>query len=495
MDQSSKEIAYNAKYDTMWKPIAGPINPTGNDALVREKKNHLSGNVEDYSVDDFAFNDQYLAFQKTGVAEDPSGRGTLVYQNKTEKNSMKQYDDRKRKERNWDSGDMDSYTGPWSGFKDQEQAELTDEQKELLEARKQKKAKLNNKTSSNEFVESVKYHGKWAKANKTDYQGRSIFTPPSELHTVENWEDHQTYLPKREEHIWTGHTKGVSRIRWFPKYGHILMSGGLDGDIKLWDLYNTRGCMATINGHSKGIRDVVWNDSGENILSCSYDTSVKLWDTETCKVVQKMTNGKVPICCVFHPELSHVVLAGTQDHRIMQYDTRSGKVINDYDRHLKAVNSVTFVNHNQQFMTTSDDQTIRVFEYDINVEVKYISEPYMQSMPAVTKHPSEKWVACQSMDNQILVYEAQGRFKLNKKKRFTGHLVSGYACQLDFSPDGRFLISGDADGRAMVWDWKTGRLCKKLKAHKGVCLQAVWHPTEVSTVATCGWDGQVKLFT
>ena len=50
---------------------------------------------------------------------------------------------------------------------------------------------------------------------------------------------------------------------------------------------------------------------------------------------------------------------------------------------------------------------------------------------------SGKWLACQSMDNQILIFGAQNRFRLNKKKVFKGHMVAGYACQVDFSPDMR----------------------------------------------------------
>lgn len=51
-----------------------------------------------------------------------------------------------------------------------------------------------------------------------------------------------------------------------------------------------------------------------------------------------------------------------------------------------------------------------------------------------------KWLACQSMDNQILIFGAQNRFRLNKKKIFKGHMVAGYACQVDFSPDMRWVL-------------------------------------------------------
>lgn len=48
-----------------------------------------------------------------------------------------------------------------------------------------------------------------------------------------------------------------------------------------------------------------------------------------------------------------------------------------------------------------------------------------------------KYFAAQSLDNQILIYGARDRFRLNRKKVFKGHLNAGYACQVNFSPDGR----------------------------------------------------------
>ena len=34
-----------------------------------------------------------------------------------------------------------------------------------------------------------------------------------------------------------------------------------------------------------------------------------------------------------------------------------------------------------------------------------------------------KWLACQSMDNQIMIYGVHTNFRLNRKKNFRGHMV------------------------------------------------------------------------
>jgi len=117
-------------------------------------------------------------------------------------------------------------------------------------------------------------------------------------------------------------------------------------------------------------------------------------------------------------------------------------------------------------------------------------------------------VAFQSLDNQILIYAADGNFRQNKKKRFAGHTVAGYACNIGFSPDGKYISSGTGSGDVVFWDWKTGRITKRLKAHNQVVIDHVWLPNEhVSTirvvgdvlmyqskVITASWDGLIKLW-
>ena len=63
----------------------------------------------------------------------------------------------------------------------------------------------------------------------------------------------------------------------------------------------------------------------------------------------------------------------------------------EYNYHLAAVNTVTFVDEGRRFVTTSDDKTIRVWEYGIPVQIKYIADPSLHSIPAVAVHPNKQW--------------------------------------------------------------------------------------------------------
>lgn len=159
-----------------------------------------------------------------------------------------------------------------------------------------------------------------------------------------------------------------------------------------------------------------------------------------------------------------------------------------------SINTITFIEGGRRFVSTADDKKIYLWEFGIPVVAKHISEPDMQAIPAATMHPNGKYFAGQSMDNKIVIYDCKGNFKMNRKKKFSGHLNSGYACGLNFSPDGQFLASGDADGKLWFWNWKSSKNLRTMKVHEGVCIDVKWHPTEPSKVATCGWDGTIKLW-
>jgi len=61
-----------------------------------------------------------------------------------------------------------------------------------------------------------------------DYQGRGFIDPPSILKNVE----HTSFIPKKLIHTYIGHTKPVQVIKFFPKYGHFILSCSLDNQVK-----------------------------------------------------------------------------------------------------------------------------------------------------------------------------------------------------------------------------------------------------------------------
>ncbi len=77
--------------------------------------------------------------------------------------------------------------------------------------------------------------------------GRSWLDAPRDIRP----DNDNCYAPKRWLHTWSGHTKGVNQIEFFPNTGHLLLSAGLDGKVKIWNVHGTYKCMRTYMGHTK----------------------------------------------------------------------------------------------------------------------------------------------------------------------------------------------------------------------------------------------------
>ncbi|KAL2914748.1 hypothetical protein HK105_205679 [Polyrhizophydium stewartii] len=503
---TTTEVSFNVPFSDLSKPIQGPANPfVAPKAMVN--RNTMTGFVEDHNMSEQTFNQLHRTFVNFGYTLDPDAERPDQFvgddQRRAAKNGalageIKTAEKKKRKPKG-DPSDIEGYAGPWAGYEGEqlELPERTADQETWVPEESDADAAGSGdgkKGSGSRGTERSIFHGK----TERDYQGRTYMHVPNDAGVDLRGEpgSQECFLPKQLIHTWTGHTKGVNTIRYFPGSAHLLLSAGMDGMVKLWDVYHDRRCLRTFIGHNSGVRDVCFTNDGTKFLSASFDRWIKLWDTETGKCISRFTTKRVPYCVKFNPDedKQNLFLAGCQDRKIYQFDVNTGEIVQEYDQHLGAVNTITFVDDNRRFVTTSDDKTIRAWEFGIPITIKYIAEPEMHSMPAVSLSNNRKWLACQSLDNQIVIYSARDRFRINRKKVFRGHLVAGYACQPNFSPDSRFVMSGDSEGKVWFWDWKTCKVVKKFKAHNGVVMSCEWHPHETSKVATCSWDGTIKFW-
>ncbi|KAI8967481.1 WD40-repeat-containing domain protein, partial [Mycotypha africana] len=470
-------LTVNVPYDDMSRPILGPNNPYHQPQMAIQ--NVVNGHVEQQAISEMDFRTQFRTFETYGYARDPSvhttetnlagqtgegvmgtgyvgdinaaaALGGITVLDRAGKDLRRNKDMKKKRESKGRLDQIegpDAYKGPWAGYEDDQVGKSTGipqqqndgEAAEGGEDEKNKEETAVAQQAGKQFsVQNIAkqsttdytiFHG----SSERDYLGRTYMAVPQDVDINLFGEpgSQECFIPKKLIHTWEGHQKGVASIKFFPKSAHLLLSGGMDNEIKIWDVYHDRSLLRSYLGHTKAVRDIAFNNDGTKFLSASYDRNVKLWDTETGQCIRTFSTGRLPYCATFNPDedKQNIFLAGYSDKKIVQFDINTGEITQEYDQHLGAVNTITFVDDNRRFVTTSDDKTMRAWEYDIPVVIKYIAEPDMYAIPAVTLSPNKKWLACQSLDNQILIYGARDKFRLNRKKRFAGHLIAGYACK------------------------------------------------------------------
>ena len=494
---------------TLYQPVLGPqVDP---DTPAFKKSGQHETNV---AFDGATFSEQRNNFQRTGLAEAPDAQGTTVARttlgyNKDRLKLFEQQEEQRRKRPRPDpkcqekeplvyGSDDEVEHGVWAPPSQEERwaadnalsdiarggvDSLAPEQlaeREYLKERDRQRGiaeeQKENESAVDRLVErkmahllpprlgdddepapaSTEFHGK----EQFDYKGRPWTAAPSGLASIVRSEDdlemdhHKCFVPKKCVHRFSASSKGIHRIRLFPRTGHLLLSAGLDGKCKVWNLVDKQ-LMRTYTGHTAAVRDVQFNHDGSRFVSASFDRYLRLWNTETGEAIQTLTNRNVPYGVKFYPLDDNFFVVGCSDNKIVTYDCTTGEITQEYDHHLAPVNAIVFTeDHGIKMVTTSDDKKVLVWEWDIGVPIKYISDPTMHSMPCMTMHPSYQYFCGQSLDNHIAVFQATNKFALQRKKKFTGHTVAGYACDMAISPDGQYLASGDGNGRLFFWDWK-----------------------------------------
>ena len=374
------------------RPRLGPANPFRDEAehTALKRKNILTGQATETYISEHTFRAKHRAVERGGGPE----REFLT--NKEEKAQAAKLRATRESKGSATIADGDNaYVGPWARYKRQDyeevevdEAELgSDEEYEIVEETDEHdvvpsgtlvsapaESLARRKVVEARGEETTTFHAE----SQYDYLGRTYMHVPQDLDISLQKEvgSVTNYIPKKVVHTWKHHgNKAVTALRLFPQSSHLGLSGGADGQIKIWDVYRSRELLRSFSGHTKAITDLSFNSDGKQFLSGGFDRWIRLWDTETGQCINRFNSGKTPHVIKFNPsaEHGHEFLAGLSDNRILQYDSRSGtEVVQEYDHHLGAINTIEFVDENRRFMTTSDDRSLRVWEYGIPVEIKTI---------------------------------------------------------------------------------------------------------------------------
>ncbi|QLG72058.1 hypothetical protein HG535_0C04120 [Zygotorulaspora mrakii] len=335
--------------------------------------------------------------------------------------------------------------------------------------------------------------------SEKDYQGRGFLHPPADIETdlTKKPMSFKCYLPKKIIHTFPGHSRGVNTLNFLPLSGHLFLSSGNDSLIKIWDFHHQRKCLRDYRGHTRPVKAIDFSSDGTQFLSASFDQSVKLWHTESGKVLSRLKLNSTPNDVKIHPLKANEFIVGCSNSKIYHYDTRiaakEGRV-QVYDHHLSSILYLKFFPDGSRFISSSEDKTVRIWENQINIPVKQISDTAQHSMPYLDIHPSGQYFCAQSMDNTIYTYNMKPKYKRHPKKSFTGQMCAGYGIGIAFSPDGKYICSGDAQSKVLIWDWTTTNLLRTvpLPGNEPV-RQVAWNPQETSKLICGGPTGKIYL--
>ncbi|KAJ2984985.1 hypothetical protein NUW58_g5778 [Xylaria curta] len=247
-----------------------------------------------------------------------------------------------------------------------------------------------------------------------------------------------------------GHIMGVwAMVPW----EDILVSGGCDRDVRVWDMTNG-ACLHTLRGHTSTVRCLKMSDAN-TAISGSRDTTLRVWDIRQGVCRNVLVGHQASVRCL---EIKgDIVVSGSYDATAKIWSISEGRCLHTLTGHFSQIYAIAF--DGQRVVTGSLDTSVRVWD-------AHTGEPI-----AVLQGHTSLVGQLQLRGNTLVTGGSDGSVrvwsleKMCPIHRLAAHDNSVTSLQFD---DTR-VVSGGSDGRVKVWDVKTGHLVREL-----ITAESVW---------------------
>ncbi len=243
--------------------------------------------------------------------------------------------------------------------------------------------------------------------------------------------------------------------------GGYVLNGLPDGRILLWDLHSGRQ-VQSLEGHNKWICSLASTKDGKWILSGSGDKTMRLWVAESGKEVSRWTGFKEAVDVVaFSPDGQHILFGSGEDLQLWTWNYEKNTRIRSFGSN---------------------------WAKDLGWGV---------SAAAFSEDPHGKYVAGTywNIEAGIRIWETETG---DLKWKFGGiieRLIGGHSdmiTSIEFSPDGKYLVSGSEDKTIRVWDLKSSK--EKYKFKTGVPVKSVTYSPRGQYILAVLEDNSMQLW-
>jgi WD40 repeat protein len=350
--------------------------------------------------------------------------------------------------------------------------------------------------------------------------------------TVRLWET----ATGKERAIVGRHEMGVKHAVFAPD-GKTAASAGADRTIKLWDLAGGK-MLKAFEGHTAMVRSLAFSPDGKSLASAGGDGKVGLWDLMTGKERHPQPGHRASAVMLGFLPSGNTLISLSRDETIRWWDWKHGKEERAAAwEHVYPGRATAFsptgdwlsVGSKQSPLQLLDTKTGKELRVDDKRPILAASFSPDGRILATVDSPAAVDPAAKSLSGkgvslwdagtrkvirrvadevdglQLVLFAPNGNLLLggsrtsllwdiDKDKRVgpTLALSLGTLRSAAFTPDSRFLVSGDLSGNVEIWDFEMGERTRVLGGLTGYVMALSVSP-DSRLMAGGGWCG-VKVW-
>jgi WD40 repeat protein/serine/threonine protein kinase len=271
--------------------------------------------------------------------------------------------------------------------------------------------------------------------------------------------------------------------------GKRLVSGGLDRNVKVWDVATGQELLS-LEGHNVLPASAVACSPDGRLIAAAHIVVAKVWEAATGREIFSLpTTGCHALA--FTPESRFLVVADWNHLKVL--DPKTGKMeytlgpagdpLKPWAHHIQSI----AVSPNGRWLASGDSSWVRLWDLAKRKETHALSG-HTDQVTSVAFSSDSKSLVSGSKDATVKVWDvALGQGRLS----WTLH--SKPVTRVAISPDGGRLASASEDMTIKCWDTATARNQVTLRGHTSIIHGLAFDPLG-KTLATASFDKTIKLW-
>ncbi len=292
----------------------------------------------------------------------------------------------------------------------------------------------------------------------------------------------------------SGHEDGVYALAFSPN-GTKLASGSADMKIIVWSVIADKdedgndiedNDFPILEGHELDVTKVAYSPDGTRLVSGALDGVLKIWDaTQGYALLRTINNVTSPQWVSYAPDSRKIV--ATMDHNVCVWNPVSGVKLVEMRGHEANIYMVDFSHDGTRIATASEDQTARVWNLETGEELLTLHE-HSAPIWCVAFSKDDNEVATGSDDTTVVIADS---WTGQRRAVITDH--GGLVNTLAYSKSGDWLCSGTMEGNVRLLDARSGEFVAEYQGHADKIRSVAFSP-EADAIITSSEDGTIRTF-